>query len=312
MAHVTFIHGIANKTVPDALIGEWKHALRTARTPVDLDGSGVSCEMVYWADVLYPAPLSGDALEAAMAEEVLEENVELASTPRNTAEAAWIAAFEQRLGIDGLADLDDDEALDPALGGTAAKSLEAIPLPWFIKERFLKVFLRDVHHYLFNETVSPRPGDTFAVQDEVRGRFVAALERGAGRGGPHIIVSHSMGTVIAYDCLKRVPDCPKIDHLITLGSPLGIDEIQDKLHPEWTRDDGFPSERLSGSWSNYFDPLDVVPRLDPYLASDYRLRGEMVIGDNRQDGTGLWRHNIGLYLGGEGVSGEIASLLGLG
>jgi pimeloyl-ACP methyl ester carboxylesterase len=56
---------------------------------------------------------------------------------------------------------------------------------------------------------------------------------------PHIVVSHSLGTVIAYDCLKRIPECPAVDGLITLGCPLGLDEIQDKLQPGWTRADGF-------------------------------------------------------------------------
>ena len=31
-----------------------------------------------------------------------------------------------------------------------------------------------------------------------------------------------MGTVIAHDYLKRVSDCPIVDGLITLGSPLGL------------------------------------------------------------------------------------------
>jgi hypothetical protein len=36
-------------------------------------------------------------------------------------------------------------------------SFERVPLPWVIKRRFLKVFLRDVHHYLFDTEHSPRP-----------------------------------------------------------------------------------------------------------------------------------------------------------
>ena len=82
------------------------------------------------------------------------------------------------------------------------------------------------------------------VQDEIRARMLNALDEGAGEPGPHIVVSHGMGTVIAYDCLKRVARAPVVDGLMTIGSPLGLDEIQDKL----ARVDalnGFPSEKVA-------------------------------------------------------------------
>lgn len=96
----------------------------------------------------------------------------------------------------------------------------------------METFLRDVHHYLFNVEFSPRPGVKYKVQDEIRQRFVKAIAAGAGQPGPHIVVSHSMGTVIAYDCLKRVSKTKEVDGLVTIGSPLGLDEIQDRLRPE--------------------------------------------------------------------------------
>ena len=39
--------------------------------------------------------------------------------------------------------------------------LEAVPLPAPLKRRLMRVFLRDVHHYLFNATFRPRPGETY-------------------------------------------------------------------------------------------------------------------------------------------------------
>ena len=72
------------------------------------------------------------------------------------------------------------------------------------------------------------------MQDEIRRRFVGALERdrAGNTSGRHVVVSHSMGTVIAYDCLKRVPECPQVDFFVTIGCPLGVSEIRDKLRPE--------------------------------------------------------------------------------
>ena len=100
-----------------------------------------------------------------------------------------------------------DDAFAPP-ESEADRNLERIPLPWFVKRRIMKEFLRDVHHYLFNEETSPQPGAHYKVQDEIRGRMIKALQEGAAKSAPHVVVSHSMGTVIAYDCLMRVPECP--------------------------------------------------------------------------------------------------------
>jgi hypothetical protein len=105
-----------------------------------------------------------------------------------------------------------------------------------------------------------------------------------------------MGTVIAYDCLKRVAACPAVDGLITIGSPLGLDEIQDQMQPGWSRDDGFPRERVRDRWFNLFDRLDPVCGFDPELANDYRLGNEGVVIDQAVGNSGAWRHSATKYL----------------
>jgi hypothetical protein len=120
-----------------------------------------------------------------------------------------------------------------------------------------------------------------------------------------------MGTVIAYDCLKRVADCPRVDGLITLGSPLGLDEIQDQLQPEWSRDDGFPQERVSDGWANIFDRLDPVCGFDPKFANDFRKSGAAVVEDVAVQNEGAWRHSITKYLRQPAVCGALRKLLHL-
>ena len=137
----------------------------------------------------------------------------------------------------------------------------------------------------------------YRVQDEIRRRFVTQLAADAANGRPHVVVSHSMGTVIAYDCLKRVPDCPAIDGLITIGSPLGLDEVQDKLQPGWSRADGFPGDKLLGAWVNLFDRLDPVAAFDPFLANDFRAGGADRVEDVAVvNDESAWRHSAVLYL----------------
>lgn len=120
-----------------------------------------------------------------------------------------------------------------------------------------------------------------------------------------------MGTVIAYDCLKRVADCPQVDALMTIGSPLGLDEIQDKLRPEWSRDNGFPAKVMAAGWVNVYDKLDPVAGLDPKLANDYRRNADAIVEDINEQNYGKWRHNISKYLGGQKLRDALTAQLGL-
>jgi pimeloyl-ACP methyl ester carboxylesterase len=159
---------------------------------------------------------------------------------------------------------------------------------------------------LFNVEFSPRPGITYRVRDEVRRRFVDLLKSASGR--PHVVVSHSMGTVIAYDCLKRAPGCPAVDTLFTIGSPLGLDEIQDMLVPEWSRENGYPEK--VGNWVNIYDGFDPVCGFDPVLANDFKRSGQETVEDIHEPNHGWWRHDIGKYLQGLRIRAKLRAALG--
>jgi hypothetical protein len=99
-----------------------------------------------------------------------------------------------------------------------------------------------------------------------------------------------------------------IDGLMTIGSPLGIDEVQ-MFFPSWSRADGFPSEKLKGRWVNVYDELDVVCGADPRIANDYRQGGKEVVEDLEQQTWGTWRHSISKYLQGGNLRNRLKTLL---
>jgi hypothetical protein len=311
MPHVTFIHGIANKPPQEQLLDLWIRSLADA-TGLDLGAEGVTSSMVYWADVMYKDPLAETETESAESEAAAvqqEEAPEVSVDLANADEVAWTASLAAKLAVPIAA----EAAAGPAAiaPSPVKETLERIPLPWFVKERLMKVLLRDVHHYLFNVKYDPGRGTTFQVQDEIRGRTIKALQEGAAKPGPHVVVSHSMGTVIAYDCLKRVAAAPRVDGLMTVGSPLGLDEIQDKLHPEWTPDNGFPFEKVSGGWVNVYDKLDPVAGFDPILGNDYRKDKNKAVDDLNEQNYGSWRHDITKYLHGQHLREKLRGLLKL-
>ncbi len=252
MAHVTFIHGIANKPPEADLLRIWREALANCADPLPLGDYGVTSSLVYWADLMYEKPDE----DSRRYEGVLENRVEAVDgsggarppVPRTAEEAAFLEKLRSHLT--GMSDA-EIAAGAPAVPPNPQGALERVPLPWFLKKPIMDVLLRDVHHYLFDVEFAPPGRAAVHIQQTIRRRFVDKL--GAAEiTGPHVVVSHSMGTVIAYDCLKRVADCAGVDGLITLGSPLGLDEIQDKLQPGWHATAAFRRSawRAAGSTSS--------------------------------------------------------------
>jgi hypothetical protein len=299
------VHGITNQPASERLLTAWKRDLADGGDGLDLDVVGVTSSMVYWADVMYAGTsdagsehesIEYEGLEPGALTEIDESYIGSASPEERAFLEAMIAAF----------------GLDTELGEPTVRDLvppddrEAVPLPWFVKRPLMRVLLRDVHHYLFNAAHSPRPGAHYRVRDEIRSRFVADLEANATR--PHLVVGHSLGSVIAYDCLKRVPGCPPVDLLVTLGSPLGLSEVQDRLTPEWSRTDGYPGGLPN--WVNVSDRLDPVC-IDPRLANDYRRGGERVVDDVIVSNPGAFRHPSGKYFRQQATQRAIREGLGL-
>lgn len=306
VGHVTFIHGIGNKLAAEPLLDAWERSL-AVDDGLDLGTMGITSEMVYWADVLYPEPKE-ESFESVSDLPETDDADQLSLVGADAREQDWLDRFASGLGLDEGGP--KTVAADAEATVTADDGLERVPLPRFVKNQVLRTLLRDVHHYLFNSSHEPRAGIEYRVQDEIRGRMLEVLERGSDEEGPHVVVSHSMGTVIAYDCLKRAPTCPPVDALVTLGSPLGRHEIPDELKPGWSRNDGFP-ERVRDRWVNVFDRLDPVVGMYPHLKYLYRRQGSEHVVDVNEQNWGTWRHDIAKYLRGDELRAHLAQLLGV-
>lgn len=302
MPHVTFVHGIGNKPPHDRLLGIWERALAYGGG-LDLGTRGVTSTMVYWADVMYPEP----------AEAEFEAAEEVPTTEQGEIDFGWRPALEghERDFVESFADrlgIDEADAAPPGEDEIGVE-FERIPLPHWLKQRLMASLLRDVHHYLFDVVHIPRPGERYRVRAEIRRRMLDALEEGSRLPGPHVVVSHSMGTVIAYDTLKRVAECPPVDGLITIGSPLARREIPDELQPEWHPETGFPDDRLNGPWINVFDHFDPVVGALPHITHLYRKHGLDAVLDVNEQNWGKWRHNISKYLQGPQLRSHLTGLL---
>ncbi|MFH4157684.1 lipase family protein [Acinetobacter bereziniae] len=108
-----------------------------------------------------------------------------------------------------------------------------------LHESLIHKFLIETYLYLANPQ----------FMDEVHQRISASLEADQS----HVIVAHSLGTVIAYNLLQQLSPQYKIQRFITLGSPLAFKVIQSKLTP--------PIQSptcLNGDWHNFYSPDDFL------------------------------------------------------
>lgn len=309
MPHVIFIHGLFNKPESDYLHNLWKRKLAQG-DGLDLDVNNVETSMVYWADVLYPSPDTDLASYEAetSGSEAIQSGVAIAEIDRyvlSAEEKILMAPLRKKLQIPDdlvIEKLSEKETLDI--------ELERVPVPGWLRDKIMEKFVRDAYLYFYNREFTPRPGETFKVRDELRKRFLDAVGNVPDSERPLVVVSHSMGTIIAYDCIMHESGCAKIDGLMTTGSPLGIDEVQD-FFPNWTRENGFPSAELDGRWINVFDRLDVVAGADPELANDYKKQGIPFVNDIEEANWGTWRHSISKYLQGKLLRNNLAKMLNL-
>jgi hypothetical protein len=117
---------------------------------------------------------------------------------------------------------------------------------------------------------------------------------------PTIVISHSLGTVVAYKVVMDNLAKLNIQQFITVGSPLGISAISSKL--------GIPENPAGDDgWYNAYDERDIValnPLDDRYFPADPEIDNYNGV-KNKTDN----RHGIIGYLNDRKVAAKIAKAL---
>lgn len=139
---------------------------------------------------------------------------------------------------------------DPAVPPPGADTLARSP-------RAVQTALRVLQHSRFFADLSLRAlvfdlrqVRRYLTDDDLRAAARARVEEAIGPD-TRVVVAHSLGSVVAYEALCARPD-HRVRALVTLGSPLGMRMVLDRLRPE---PGGWPG---TSSWTNVVDEGDVV------------------------------------------------------
>ncbi|WP_322723995.1 lipase family protein [Streptomyces spongiae] len=144
-----------------------------------------------------------------------------------------------------------------------------------------------------------RNGGKASVGSAIRSRVLEGLDPAR----PLVVVSHSLGTVVAYEALHEYEG--PVALWVTLGSPLALGGVVlQRLVPQP------PScpERV-GAWHNFWDRNDVVvgrPRLADWIApSSAGVKAQTAPVKS----AGVWTHTATKYLEHAEVAGPIVEAL---
>ena len=237
-------------------------------------------------------PYYGDTLDGLVQNKPEEDVAEIVirGTQANAAEQAFMSAVleevRKKAGI----------TREDLIAVAGADVVQRGPLNWEWLQGILEAIDRkvpgasgasialatyDVYQYLRNPVIRKR------IDDGVK----KAMEPGV----PTVVLSHSLGTVIAYNLLKNEGRKLgwNVPLFITVGSPLAVTEIKRTVGTD------FPA--CVKKWSNAMDPRDVVA-LYPLDEGNFPVAPKVIENktDVRNDTEN--RHGISGYLGDKVVA----------
>jgi hypothetical protein len=285
---LVFVHGRGQSGVnPETLKQNWLAALSRGARAIGMSvPTDVDIALPFYGDLLdrftrdFRIPLTSDmrARGSAADDEYLVFQSDVAEAVRKQA---------------GITDeqVDAEYGQNPAPRGPlnwqwVQAVLRAVDKYGFgMNQTTLEVFTRDVFLY------TTRPG----VQDEID-RVVAAKISDQ----PTVIVSHSLGTVVAYNVLRNDRRSLQIPLYLTLGSPLGIRAVRDQFRP-------LRSLESVVKWYNAMDTRDVVA-LYPLDSANFPILPAIENNTDVHNNTDN-RHGIDGYLDDSNVARRIVQAL---
>jgi hypothetical protein len=277
---VIYVHGIGKHPAKAELKLQWDLALFGR----DL---GDRSRMARWSDLVH---LEGSRASKKVLRPNATNDLDRADTGMLDVDellrSAGISAEKdeaQEFSLSLLRQLGVQEA-----GAAGSIGKKILPLPaWMrkpISRAFIEALISDTAAYFFKPN----------LRRQIRQRLLDELPTSPSQ--PVTIVAHSQGSVIAHEVLSGLTERQiNLDALVTIGSPLGIREVQDFLEPDTL---AVPS--VVKRWHNFADPLDPVA-MDKGLASDFRspeavVQDELILNNQSRRLWGFNPHSAVGYL----------------
>ncbi|MCL8010266.1 hypothetical protein [Streptomyces sp. AS02] len=264
MARIVGVHGVGKQRLGgNTLLKDWEPALADG-----LDRAGSSpfgpgeFRMAFYGDLFRPPGHTLAVGDPMFTPDDVDEGFETELLLEWWAECARTDPAVPPPGAT------DTLARSPRAVQTALRVLQHSRFFADVSLRALVFDLKQVRRYLTDD----------GLRAAARARVQEAIEPDT-----RVVVAHSLGSVVAYEALCARPG-HQVRALVTLGSPLGMRMVLDRLRPE---PGGWPG---TSAWANVVDESDVVAAvkdLSPFFGTG--VTGKVVH-------NGSHAHDATLYL----------------
>ena len=288
---VVFVHGRSQeRKAPAELETSWTQAAVAGFAAASLPAlANFDAVLPYYGDKLFElTDEAGRQAFKALVDRGADAAAPTAEEQEFTQAIVLEIAEKKGISLDAIALEANEPVVDRGIQNwkvvlAALRLLDRVP---GVGQSSIELFTRDVWFYL------TKKGLRLQINDIV--------DKAIPRDDPCVIVSHSLGTIVAYNSLMNRPNRGNVKALITIGSPLGIEAIWSRL-PSDTGPRKAPEG--VGRWFNGRDKEDTVA-LYEISGNNYRGAPQVTNYSGANNGSDN-QHGIIEYLGDKVIAKAI-------
>ncbi len=252
------IHGLGNKP-PKEQLKQWgimsiKEGLLKRETTLELP----KFELLYWADLFYNKPQSSDEKDdnsSYYLDEVYTKESKDYQFKSHEIRRYFVDIFKK---IVYKIFLKKDYYLRYS----------------FVSQTLLHKYFCELEVYFTGENKFNTEFNV-SIKEKIRKRFSDVLEKYSN--DEIMLVSHSMGTIIAFDVLSFIAQNIKVNTFITMGSPLGAPFVMSRIASHSRKTHGWVNlqtpESVYKNWYNFSDIRDKIT-MDYKLSDDFNANSK--------------------------------------
>jgi len=238
------IHGLGNKPHSRLLKRWWKRAMVEGLKTQGYSNKMPKFELVYWTDVIHDKPQRISEQDEKSPQFLRERYVKAPDNfiSNNSGTRKKIVDFVNKQMSRIL--LNKDLTLNYS----------------FLSDAIVKNFFTDLEIY-YKVDCTEENKHLCKVKDIIKERLIKKLEK--YKDDQIMLISHSMGSIIAFDVLSSKGFNIPIHTFVTAGSPLGFPVVMSKIAAEQkqkvsTETTMLTPPTISKNWYNFSDILDRV------------------------------------------------------
>jgi hypothetical protein len=245
------IHGLGNKPPKAILADWWQKSIFDGLKKYNHSINNFDFDFVYWADILHPHPLDPD--EVKKFSPYYLKNKYQSEQSLNSFEWSGLRTKTR-------------EYLEKFYGKIIVNEVLSLKYP-SLTDLFIHMNMKDLESYYSSSYINLN-GARILTKLAIVERLDDITKK--HRNKKILLISHSMGSIIAYDALLDLPDA-EIDTLISIGSPLGQKFVLNKILEQQKNNPEIKLKvpgNIRKSWYNLSD-LDDQVALNHLLANVY-------------------------------------------